>query len=256
MSFDGKLSRLEGSVLFVALIAYIAWCLLESRRKSSVPSEVAPQDGPVRSGTKFVLVQIGLIGVGLIMLSLGAHWLVAGGVSIATRFGVSELIIGLTIVAVGTSLPEVVTSVVAAWRGERDIAVGNVVGSNLLNILCVLGLTSALAPDGINISPTALRFDMPVMVAVAVACWPIFFIGNIIARWEGGIFLFYYLVYTAYLVLEATDHDAGRTLHTVMTVFVIPLTVITLSVSVWRSFRQQRPPSQTLESTVRGASDE
>ncbi|HUG68786.1 MAG TPA: calcium/sodium antiporter, partial [Pirellulaceae bacterium] len=240
LSLDGEVSRLDGSVLFVGLVVYVGWCILQSRRETpTVQSEFAKEFGPVTSGAKLVLVQIGLIGGGLVMLSLGSHWLVLGAVSVATRLGVSELIIGLTIVAVGTSLPEVVTSVVAAWRGERDIAVGNVVGSNLFNILCVLGLSSIFAPDGIAISPAALRFDIPVMIAVAVACLPIFFTGNVIARWEGALFFFYYLVYTAYLVLNATDHALGNTLRDVMIMFVIPLTTITLAVTTWRSFRQK-----------------
>ena len=257
LSLDGKLSRLDGSVLFVGLIVYVGWCILQSRRETpTVQSEFAKEFGPVTSGAKIVLMQIGLISVGLVMLSLGSHWLVTGAVSVATRLGVSELIIGLTIIAAGTSLPEVVTSVVAAWRGERDIAVGNVVGSNMFNILCVLGLTSVLAPEGIAISPAALRFDIPVMIAVAVACLPIFFTGNVIARWEGALFFFYYLVYTAYLVLNATDHALGNTLRDVMIMFVIPLTTITLAVTTWRSFRQKDVPAQTRESTSREANDE
>jgi cation:H+ antiporter len=129
---------------------------------------------------------------------------------------VSELVIGLTIIAAGTSLPEVVTSVMAAWRGERDIAVGNVVGSNIFNILCVLGLASLVAPSGIEISTTALRFDIPVMIAVAVACLPIFFTGNVITRWEGGLFFAYYIAYTTYLILAATQATITGTVGTTM----------------------------------------
>lgn len=148
--------------------------------------------------------------------------------------GVSELIIGLTIVALGTSLPEVVTSVIAAMRGERDIAVGNVVGSNLFNILCVLGLSSLIAPEGLHVAQAAIRFDIPVMIAVAAACLPIFFTGHLISRWEGGLFFFYYLAYTAYIVLEAMQHEFHRTLGGVMLVFVIPITVLTLLVATYR----------------------
>ena len=120
----------------------------------------------------------------------------------------SELLIGLTIVAMGTSLPEVAASVLASWRGERDIAVGNVIGSNLFNILCVLGLSAAVSAQGVAVPVSALRFDIPVMIAVAVVCLPIFFTGQQIARWEGGLFLGYYVAYTLYLVLsrDAADH--------------------------------------------------
>jgi cation:H+ antiporter len=248
ISLNGRISRLEGIALFIGLIAYVGWCVLQSLRKSSViQAELVKASPPATGNVRLIFIQVGLIGIGLVLLSLGSDWLVKGAVSVATRFGVSELIIGLTIVAAGTSLPEVVTSVVAAWRGERDIAVGNVVGSNLFNILCVLGLASALAPDGIAISPAALQFDIPVMIAVAIACLPIFFTGHVISRWEGGLFFFYYLIYTGYLVLNATDFDSVRTLRNVIILFVIPLTVITLTVSVWRSLRHHRPAPQTLE---------
>jgi cation:H+ antiporter len=248
ISLNGRISRLEGIALFVGLIAYVGWCVLQSRRKSPViQSELVKASPSATASVRLIFVQVGLIGIGLVLLSLGSDWLVKGAVSVATRFGVSELIIGLTIVAAGTSLPEVVTSVVAAWRGERDIAVGNVVGSNLFNILCVLGLSSALAPDGIAISPAALQFDIPVMIAVAIACLPIFFTGHVISRWEGGLFFFYYLIYTGYLVLNATDFDSVRTLRNVIILFVIPLTVITLTVSVWRSLRHHRSAPLTLE---------
>lgn len=176
-----------------------------------------------------------LITVGLGMLVLGSRWLLQGSVTIAQSFGISELVIGLTIVAAGTSLPEVATSVIAALKGERDIAVGNVVGSNLFNILCVLGLSSLTASTGISVSQAALSFDIPVMIAVAIACWPIFLTGHVIARWEGAVFFFYYLAYTTYLVLEATSHDFRHTLSSVMLMFVIPLTVLTLAIALWRS---------------------
>ena len=106
--------------------------------------------------------------------------------------------IGLTIVAAGTSLPEVATSVMASIKGKRDIAVGNVIGSNIFNLLAVLGLAALLAPGGINVAASALRFDMPVMIAAAIACLPMFFTGYRLARWEGMLFLGYYIAYTAF----------------------------------------------------------
>jgi len=139
---------------------------------------------------------IALFIVGLVCLIVGAEALVRGASRLAAALGISPLIIGLTIVAVGTSLPEVVTSVIAAMRGERDIAVGNVVGSNIFNILGVLGLASLVAPNGISVSPAVTGFDIPVMIAVAFACLPIFYTGGVISRPEGVLFLGYYLVYT------------------------------------------------------------
>ncbi len=158
----------------------------------------------------------------------------------AQYLGVSELVIGLTIVAAGTSLPEVATSILAAIRGERDIAVGNVVGSNIFNILAVLGLSATVAPNSLTVSPAVLAFDLPVMVAIAVACLPIFFTGNLIARWEGFLFLAYYAAYTAYLIMLATRHDALGPFSTVMGSFVLPLTAVTLAVLAYRHARAKR----------------
>ncbi len=103
----------------------------------------------------------------------------SGGVSLAKLFNVSDLVIGLTIVAAGTSMPEVATSVMAAIKKERDIAVGNVVSSNIFNIMGVLGLSSLIAPSGISVAPSALAFDILVMIAVAIAILTIFFTGNL-----------------------------------------------------------------------------
>ena len=246
LGLDGRVGRLDGLLLFVGLLVYTFWCVRQSRRETSEIKAEFAQEMPVpASGTTALLVQIGFILGGLILLGLGSRWLVGGSVFVATRLGVSELIIGLTIIAAGTSLPEVVTSIMAAWRGERDIAVGNVVGSNLFNILCVLGLTGAIAPSGVAISPAALRFDIPVMIAVAIGCLPIFFTGNVIARWEGGLFFAYYIAYTTYLVLAITQATITRTFGTIMIAFVIPLTVITLFIGVFRAARDRTKKPNT-----------
>jgi cation:H+ antiporter len=134
----------------------------------------------------------------------------------------------------------VATSVLAAIRGERDIAVGNVVGSNLFNLMGVLGMAAAVAPAGLTVSEPMLAFDLPVMLAVAVACLPIFATGHRIARWEAVLFLAYYVAYTAYLILAATRHDALDGFAWIMGTFVLPLTGATLFVIAWRSWRAYR----------------
>ena len=158
----------------------------------------------------------------------------------ARYLGVSELIVGLTIVAAGTSLPEVVTSVIAGLRGERDIAVGNVVGSNLFNLLGVLGIAGLVAPDGIAVSDSVLRFDLPIMIATAVVCLPIFFTGGRINRAEGLLLLAYYGAYTMYLILAATHHAALTGFDVAMRYFVLPLTGITLLIIAIREWRGRR----------------
>jgi cation:H+ antiporter len=238
---DGNINRLEGGLLFMGIVAYTWWCIRQSRKESSqIQAEFARELPASQGSTSSIPVQFMLILAGLVLLGLGSRWLVGGAVFVAERLGVSELVIGLTIVATGTSLPEVVTSIVAAVRGERDIAVGNVVGSNLFNILCVLGLAGLITPGGVAVSSAALRFDIPVMIAVAVACLPIFFTGNVIARWEGGLFFLFYLAYTGYLVLDAAGSQFSRTLAGVMIGFVVPLTAVTLAVTTLRSLRKRR----------------
>jgi cation:H+ antiporter len=158
---------------------------------------------------------------------------------------VSELIIGLTIVAVGTSLPEVATTVMAAIKGERDLAVGNAVGSNIFNILLVLGATSMLAPGGIPVSTQALGVDFPVMLAVSLVCLPVCFTGWIISRWEGALFLVYYMAYIVYLVLRVRADAAivGGFEATMGT--IIFLTAVGIGVhTIYSLVFAQRPQSQ------------
>lgn len=233
-SMDGHISFLEGAILFAGILAYIAMLIRISRNSGD--------QGEAVEKSKHWAIDIALIVVGLALLILGSRWLVSSAITIAEALGVSELVIGLTIVAAGTSMPEVATSIIAAIRGQRDIAVGNVVGSNIFNILAVLGLTAMVAPGGLPVSAAAINFDYPVMMAVAVACLPIFFVGYTIQRWEGALFLGYYVAYTAYLILAANDHDALPAFSTAMMYFVVPLTVITLGIVLFRemSARRQR----------------
>ncbi|HPY39876.1 MAG TPA: sodium:calcium antiporter, partial [Thiolinea sp.] len=186
------------------------------------------------------LKNIGLIAIGLVLLVLGSRWLVDSAVIFAKYFGVSEVIIGLTIVAAGTSLPELVTSIIAALRGERDIAVGNVVGSNIFNIMAVLGITSIVAPAGIPVESSTLSFDIPVMIGVALACLPIFFTGQTISRSEGLLFFVYYVAYTIYLVLVATSNPALAPFGKLVLYGALPLTALGLVVFSLRQLRSAK----------------
>ncbi|MBX3422342.1 MAG: calcium/sodium antiporter [Pirellulaceae bacterium] len=244
MAYDGLIGKLDGLLLASGLVAYTAFAVVKSRKEEAgIRAEYEAEFGPVEksSGLSSILKNLALIAVGLAMLILGSRWFVEAAVDIARSLGISELVIGLTIVAVGTSLPEVATSIMAAIRGERDIAVGNVVGSNLFNIMSVLGIASLASPQGIAVSRDALQLDIPIMIAVTVACLPIFFTGNTIARWEGGLFFGYYIAYTVFLILNAAAPGAAGWFALIMLVFVIPLTVITLLVTVFRAWGQ--PPA-------------
>jgi cation:H+ antiporter len=233
MAQDRVIGLLDGVVLFTGFVAYTYWSLHQSRKQSREEKATntsqgteAAQEESIGSAAwaKNAIFFVG--GLGLIVW--GADWLVKSAVFIAEDvLQVPTLIVGLTVIAVGTSLPEIATSVVASLRGERDIAVGNIVGSNISNILLVLGLSSIVAPGGIGVSLDALQFDIPVMVAIVVLCMPVFFSHYEITRLEGIIFLLYYATYTIYLVLNALSHQLLAPFVTVMTIFVA-LTVLGL----------------------------
>jgi cation:H+ antiporter len=248
LALDDRIGRLDGLVLFSGVVAYTLFVISQSRRQSAgVRAEYQEAFGRRARKRTSPLVNLALVLAGLGLLVLGAKWLVEAAVAFATMLGVSELVIGLTIVAAGTSLPEVATSILAALRGERDIAVGNVIGSNIFNLLAVLGLGSLFSPGGVPVPPGALTFDIPVMIAVAVATLPIAFTSYTIARWEGAVFLAYYLAYAAYVLLDAIEHAAVPAFGSAMTWFVLPLTALTLLVLAVRGARGaratvERPP--------------
>lgn len=201
MTLDGNISRLEAGILFAGLLSYTWFLFRQGKAKGAdtVDEEVEAMLKAKVPAWQNLLLVIG----GLTLLVLGARWLVESAVEIARAWGVNEAVIGLTIVAAGTSLPEVVTSIVATVRGERDIAVGNVVGSNIFNILCVLGLSGLVSPVPLLAGEQMAMVDIPVMVAVAVLCVPLFFIGSVLNRIEGLLFMLLYIAYTWYLVAMA-----------------------------------------------------
>lgn len=205
LAVDGGLSLWDSILLSGSVIAYVLFLIKESRREHSLVVDVQPdpeleevQEHPGSPTKNILWVVVGVAG-----LVLGSRLLVIGATGIATALGVSELVIGLTVLAVGTSLPELATSVIAAYRGERDIAVGNVVGSNIFNLLCVLGFSGVAALGGITVSADALRVDIPVMLAVAVACLPVFRSGYCISRFNGAVFVLAYVFYVLWLVASA-----------------------------------------------------
>ena len=234
MALDGSIGRIEAAALFGLVVAYTVFLIVQSRRASKNVQDEFETEIPTSNWDRHWAVQVALIVVGLVMLVQGAGWLVDAAVAFARAFGVSDLVIGLTVVAVGTSMPEIATSIVAAIRGQRDIAVGNVVGSNVFNILAVLGVTGLVSSGGLPVSDAARNFDLWVMLAVAFACLPIMISGREIARWEGGVFIAYYAIYTAWLVLQAQQHSSLPAFSGVMLSYVLPITVITLVVSMVR----------------------
>ena len=250
LAMDGSISRGEGVLLLTLVVVYTVFLVIQSRRASKATIEEFADEmpGPGSRWDAHWGVQVLMVAAGLALLVLGADWLVDAAVAVARSFGVSDLVIGLTVVAIGTSMPEIATSLVAAFRGERDIAVGNVVGSNIFNIFACLGVAGILADGGITVSAAARNFDLWVMLAVAFACLPIAITGREIARWEGVLFLAYFVAYTAYLVLATMQHDSLPALSVVMLGYVLPLTVITLLVSFVHASIKTAPPRDDGES--------
>ena len=235
MALDGTISTLDGALLLGALVLYVVRAIVSSRRghrQPDEPTEDAPRARPV-------WLDLLLVAVGVGLLVLGARWLVGSATSIASALGISDLVIGLTVVAIGTSLPELATSVIAVRRGERDLAVGNVVGSNIFNIGSVLGLTAVISPGGVPVAEPAIGFDIPFMVAVALAVLPVVYTRASVARWEGVVFVAYYLAYTLYLLLDSADHDALPRFSAVMLGFVVPLTAGTLVLLSLAEYRRR-----------------
>lgn len=236
LALDGEITQIDGVILFLAAVAHIVLSFTLSKKDPDAAPAAAPaaSTGAVRtrrapaSGVLSFVVPAVLILAGIGLLVFGADQLVTGAVAIATGFGVSSLVIGLTVVAIGTSLPELATSIAAVRRGERDLAVGNIVGSNIFNIGVVLGLPAIFFPAGIPVPDAAISLDIPLMIAAAIALVPIAFTGFAIARWEGGVFVALYVAYTVYLILAAVEHDALRGFSIVMLFFVLPLLAVTL----------------------------
>jgi len=236
-AIDGTVSRVDGAILVLGLLGYI-YLLIRISKK--VPNDPLKEEVDPAGAKSPILMNLGLILVGLGCLMGGSKLFVSGATDIAHQFGLSELVIGLTIVAFGTSLPEIVTSIIAAVRGQRDIAVGNIIGSNIFNILSVMGITAVLAP--VPFSQEALLFDIPILIAVTIVCVPILWAGYIITRIEGAALLLGYVSYTTYLVLYHTHSPVFTQFRSAMIFFVVPLLLITIC-SVAYSFARAHQKS-------------
>ena len=202
LALDGRIGLLDGALLFAGIVGYTGYSIIASRRETA-----------------------------------------AAKAEYAAEYGEAQLAPKKTPAQIALQLGYVVgTSIIATLRKERDIAIGNVVGSNIFNILGILGISALVTPGGLEVAPSIVNFDLPVMIAVALACLPIFFTGFSIARWEGGLFLGYYVAYTAYLVLAATQHDALPAFSNAMLLAVLPLTAVTLVVLGAKAFVDNRRP--------------
>ncbi|MGD9789059.1 MAG: calcium/sodium antiporter [Phycisphaerales bacterium] len=247
MAMDRRINAIEGAALVLGIIAYTSLAIWMAKRETkAIKDEYQESSNAAPSSSRLGIALFLILGIAGIIF--GARWLVQGATGIAKVLGISDVIIGLTIVAAGTSLPEVATSVVAAIRGHRDIAVGNVVGSNIFNILCIIGITGIASPGGLPVPPSILAFDIPVMVAVAIACLPVFIAGGGISRYEAAMLFAGYLAYTAFLIFNSVGHDRLATISAVTLWFTIPLACLGIVATAleWRRTRQRtasKPPT-------------
>ncbi|WP_341955013.1 calcium/sodium antiporter [Salinibacterium sp. TMP30] len=243
---DGIISLVDGLLLLALVLVHTAVTLILGRRetialrKGAINDQSATEavDAPTAHRPTFVVSVLFVLG-GIGLLVVGANLLITGAVNIAASLGVGSLVIGLTVVAVGTSLPELVTSVIAAVRGQRDIAVGNIVGSCIANIGFVLGVPALISGGGILVAPAAVALDIPLMLAAAVVIAPLTFTGFTVQRWEGVMLVGLYLAYMTYVVLDATAHDAQSGFTWTMVLFVLPLLVLTVATTVFYDVRRR-----------------
>lgn len=208
MALDGQLQRSEGALMVLAALAYTV-VLVQLNRQETAPVRAAfahefgaqALGEPARGGkARQVAQDMGLLVAGMALTVLGAELLVAGAVAMAKVYGVSDAFIGLTIVAIGTSAPELVTTLLATVKNDRDVAIGNLIGSSVYNILVILGLTVVASPAGIAVGDDLLWFDLPVAIAVALVCLPVFHSGRQVSRTEGMAFVLAYLAYLGSLL--------------------------------------------------------
>lgn len=233
LGLNGFYSFWECLLLSGLLAGYLIFLL---RKKG--PVDIPVKDGEdVQKHSKvldFLILIIGFTG-----LIFGARWIVDSAIIFAEMAGVSELTIGLTVVAIGTSLPEIVISLLAALKGERDIAVGNIIGSNILNFLAVLGVSGMFIPDSIPVQKSLLQVDLPLLIGTSILCYPIFYTGRKIVRWEGALFFALYFAYLFYQFLVSAEHRFLEVFISVMLYFVFPVIVVTVLYALYLEVKKR-----------------
>ena len=239
IALDGSISRIEGMLLLISAVLFTIGVVYRGRTEPPEKPDTEDVSPPRLPSWLQVSRDLFLILIGLAMMVIAARWLVDGATAAARSWGVSELVIGLSIVAIGTSLPEVATSIVATLRGKRDIAVGNILGSNMFNLLLVLGLCATISPaaEGLRIEARALWLDLPVMIGVVVLCWPIFYTGRMISRLEGMALFGFYVCYMLFRFLQESSNPVTQVFGLVILFAIIPATILFLSHRIYKEWR-------------------
>ena len=240
MAAGGRLYWQAGLALLAGLLINLIW---EWRTASENPDEGDDFD---MDGRSTMPVALGKLAAGLVLLVFGSQILVRGAEAAAALLQIPETVVGITIVAAGTSMPELVTSVVAAYRGKADIAIGNVVGSNIINQLLILGLCATFSGEGLLAEPILINRDLPIMIATTLACLPIFWTGGVIKRREGLLLVGFYVLYLADQLLEVTGGGGPLfNFRAAILVVALPLVMVFLTWEVlsWRRARRTQSPN-------------
>lgn len=232
LSLDLLISRFDAMLMLACMFIYLKYEINLAKKETEKFSTEHEAGSDNIKNNEIIYIIASLLG-----LMLGSKLLIYGATKIAMYLGISELVIGLTIVAVGTSLPEVVTSCIAAKKGESSIAIGNVVGSNIFNILTVMGAASFLKP--VPVALAALSFDIPIMIFSALICLPIVMTEKVITKAEGKLLLGLYITYLVYLTLIAKEHASVPVLSEIMLVFILPLAAL-----YYYQFRENKKSKQ------------
>ncbi len=240
MTLDHAIHNYEAIILFAILAGYFVYLFRYSSERSNViaPELKEPEAEPftammLAKKSVFILIAIA-------MLTIGSHWLVSGTARIAANFGISELVISLTLVALGTSLPEIATSVVAVRKKEYEMLFGNIIGSCIFNIIAVPVAMALLYSEPLSIDSEIINLDLPVMMVSVIACLPIFISDRRMSRFEGILFLVYYFAYIFVLYLKEFSGSILTEYKTIILTLIVPMTAITLVVVTYRAIRYRR----------------
>lgn len=198
-ALDGEIVFYEGGILFAILVTFTILLIRNSRKKNKQMAASSNADVEIASIKMNMVQATAYLALGLVGLYFGAGWLVDGASDIAAHFGMEERVIGVTVVAIGTSAPELITSAVAAYRKEADISIGNLIGSNIFNIMAVIGITAMINP--IAVSEITIHTDLIWMIAIALVLLPMMLIGKKLGRFKGVLLVSSYIVYISLLLI-------------------------------------------------------
>ncbi|MFZ5980651.1 MAG: calcium/sodium antiporter [Candidatus Zixiibacteriota bacterium] len=221
LALDSRLSKIDGVILLLALVLFTVFTLRRGKMdKKEIEQDLRGRWKAISRGA--LAIQFIILPLSVILLGRGSDWVVEGSTALARGMGIDEFVVGLTVVAVGTSLPELVTSLLALMHDRRDMAVGNIVGSNIFNILGVVPVMALVSSNGVIITQSSMSMDLPVLLASVVLCFPIFFSGYRISRWEGVFFLLFYLVYMVFFAIDNDPNSLFGTYMRILMIYVVP----------------------------------